>query len=85
MSALKQQQTDIPYFCKRCREMLSSGQMVCPFCDNDATPVDELTAASSAFLEAWADGGDDARLAPLAITLSNALNSALGHTETPNE
>jgi predicted amidophosphoribosyltransferase len=46
MGALKQQMIDVPYYCRRCDEMLSNGQMVCPFCDNDATPIDEARGAN---------------------------------------
>lgn len=44
MSALKQERIGIPHYCRRCKEMLADGQMVCPFCDRDAVPVDELPA-----------------------------------------
>jgi hypothetical protein len=32
----------VPYFCRRCSEMLTAEQEHCPFCDGVATPVDEL-------------------------------------------
>lgn len=48
MGALKQQQIDVPYYCERCREELTCGQVVCPFCDHDATPIDDLSIG-----EAW--------------------------------
>jgi hypothetical protein len=37
----------IPYFCRRCSEMLADGQDQCPFCDGMATPVDELIDEAS--------------------------------------
>lgn len=41
MGKLKQAAIGIPHYCPRCDEMLGDGQMVCPFCDRDATPIDE--------------------------------------------
>jgi hypothetical protein len=33
----------IPFYCRRCEEMLANGQDQCPFCDNpNPTPIDEL-------------------------------------------
>lgn len=43
MGRLKQELIDVPFWCERCRELLSNGTIVCPFCDNNATPIDDLT------------------------------------------
>lgn len=32
----------IPYYCRRCQEMLTPKDEDCPFCGGTTTPVDEL-------------------------------------------
>lgn len=54
MGALKQNQIDIPYYCRPCGEMLSNGQIVCPFCDRQAVSIDdELEARFAARNQAF--------------------------------
>lgn len=33
---------NIPYYCRPCGETLDNGQAECPFCENPATPIDDI-------------------------------------------
>lgn len=33
----------LAHYCRPCREVLADGQAVCPFCEHQATPIDEVT------------------------------------------